>query len=101
MKSASRPGSWMSGRGGESSDRVGESSTTRWKNPRGALVGGPAPRRPARRHLLADELDPRLEEGAVLGDLHDAEALDPWTTRRSEPSGKRNILWMWVSVPTP
>ena len=24
----------------------------------------------------------------------------PWTTRRSEPSGNLNILWMWVSVPT-
>ena len=24
----------------------------------------------------------------------------PWTTRRSDPSGNRNILWMWVRVPT-
>ena len=25
----------------------------------------------------------------------------PWTTRRSDPSGNLNILWMWVRVPDP
>ncbi len=60
-----------------SSDRVGESSTTRWKKPKRALrerahldllVGG---------HVLADELHLRPHERAVLRDLADPEPLDP------------------------
>ncbi len=60
-----------------SSERVGESSTTLWKNPSALWARARTSISWSGGHLLADELDLGPQERTVLRDLQDAEALDP------------------------
>ena len=83
-----------------SSERVGESSTTLWNEAERALGEGPDLDLLVRRHRLVHELDLRLAGTACTGGPAGRNRWTPWTTRRSDPSGNLNILWMWVSVPT-
>ena len=77
MKSASRAGSWMLAASvASSSERVGESSTTRWKKPRTLCASAADLDLLLGRDLLADELDAGPQERPVLRDLQDPEALD-------------------------
>ena len=85
-KSARRPGSWMLPASvASSSDRVGESSTTRWKKPERALRERAHLDLLVGRHVLAQELDLRPHERAVLRDLPDAEPLDPLHDETQRP----------------
>ena len=84
-----------------SSERVGESSTTLWKRPSALWAS-------ARTSISCSAgISSRMSStcafrnGRYWVTWRMRKRWMPWTTRRSEPSGKRNILWMWVSVPTP
>ena len=84
-----------------SSERVGESSTTLWKKPSALWASARTSISCSAGTSSRMSSTCAFRNGRYWVTCRMRKRWIPWTTRRSEPSGKRNILWMWVSVPTP
>ena len=102
MKSARRGGSWMFEASVlSSSERVGESSTTRWKKPRALWARARTSISCSAGISSVMSSTRAFTNGRYWVTCRTRKRWIPWTTSRSEPSGNLNILWMWVSVPDP
>ncbi len=84
-----------------SSESVGESSTTRWKNDTALWASAFTSISWSAGTTSLTSSTWAFRNGLYWVTCRMRKRWIPWTTSRSEPSGKRNILWMWVSVPVP
>src|SRR5512143_2712322 len=82
-----------------SSESVGDSSTTRWKKPSALCASARTSISCSAGTSSRISSTSARRNGRYCVTRLMRKRWMPWTTRRSEPSGKRNILWMWVKVP--
>ena len=100
MKSTRRAGSWMfAARAESSSERVGESSTTRWKRPRTLWASAFVSISCSAGTTSSMSSMRALMKGRYCVTWRMRKRFTPCTTRRSDPSGNLNIFRMWVRVP--